>query len=182
MIDTRRGIGGPEWLIIVGSCAFIAILFISAVFEADIRWLHFVQAWMYVACVVLALRRNRWGYFIGISAAGLWDYLNLFVTTFLASGIRELSRSIETGRLVRPDQIIAVPAWLGNLLVIIGCVWAYRRYYANARGSAARFIVAFALTTAFFAADMALFQPRYLALFPRVVHPHAPWATTVVVR
>jgi hypothetical protein len=169
--------GAPEWLIVAGSFLFTLILFISALFEADIRWLHFVQAWMYVACVALALRRNRWGYLIGISAGGLWDYLNLFVTTFLAAGARELSIWIGTGHLARPDLVIAVPAWIGNLLVVIGCVWAYRRHFHTARGTFARFVVAFALTTAFFAADIAVFQPRYLPLFGRLLHPHLPWAT-----
>src|SRR5881409_1702838 len=54
--------------------------------EPDIRWLHFFQAWMYVATIVLAHRRNRWGYFIGFSAAGLWIYANLFATTFFFNG------------------------------------------------------------------------------------------------
>jgi hypothetical protein len=39
---------------------------------------------------------------------------------------------------------------------------------------AGRFLVTFALTTGFFALDMALFQPRYLGLFPRMLHPHLP--------
>jgi len=179
MIQTRHSAGTPEWLIIIGSGIFIAMLFISAVWEADIRWLHFVQAWLYVACVVLALRRSQWGYFIGVSAAGLWDYMNLFVTTFLASGLEQLSTWIRSGHLARPDQLIAVPAWIGNLLVLIGCIWAYRPHGPPTRGALPRFAVAFVLTTAFFAADMALFQPRYLALFPRLLHPHAPWATRV---
>jgi len=72
----------PEWLIIVGGCVFISMLGLSAYWEPDIRWLHFFQAWMYVATIVLAHRRNRWGYFIGFSAAGLWIYANLFATTF----------------------------------------------------------------------------------------------------
>ena len=170
----RYSMGVPEWLIVIGATLFTAVLVISAVFEADIRWLHFFQAWMYAATVVLALRRNPWGYFIGVSAAGLWDYANLFITTFFLNGLHELSSLMATGRLARPDQFVAVPAWVGNLLVVVGCIWAYARHAAPTRRDVGRFLVAFALTTAFFAADMALFQPRYLTLFPRLVHPHLP--------
>src|ERR1700674_2181096 len=74
--------GAPEWLVIVGGCVFIIVLFVSAVFEADIRWLHFFQAWLYIATIALTLRRNPWGYFIGISAAGFWAYTSLFVNNF----------------------------------------------------------------------------------------------------
>ena len=170
-----RRLGTPEILVVIGGCVFIVMLFVSAVFEADIRWLHFFQAWMYVAAIGLTLRGNRWGYFIGVSAAGLWDYTNLFVTTFLASGLHNLSLWIQTGQLSRPDQVIAVPAWLGNFLVVVGCIWAYFRHTSERKGDVLRFVVAFALTTAFFAADMAIFQPRYLPLFPRMLHPHAPF-------
>jgi hypothetical protein len=69
---------------------------------------------MYLATILLALRRNRWGYFIGISAAGRWDYTNIFVSTFFVSGLRWLSAWMHTGHLKRVDQIIAVPAWTAN--------------------------------------------------------------------
>jgi hypothetical protein len=164
----------PQLLILVGTGFFILALAVSAYWEADIRWLHFFQAWMYVATLVLAFRRNRWGYFIGASVAGLWDYTNIFATTFLFNGIEELSRWIHTGRLSRPDLLIAIPAWLSNFLVIAGCLWAYSRLPAKGISDLGRFLIAFVLTTGFFALDMALFQPRYLGIFPRLLHPHLP--------
>ncbi|SPE33082.1 conserved membrane hypothetical protein [Acidobacteriia bacterium SbA2] len=162
----------PTWLILLGGCGFILMLGISAFWEADIRWLHFFQAWMYIAAIALGCRRNRWGYFIGISAAGLWDYTNIFATTFFLNGPEQLQLWIHTGRLARPDLIIAVPAWFSNLAVIIGCVWGYFRLPERRAGDAGRLVATFALTTAFFALDMALFQPRYLGIFPRLLHPH----------
>lgn len=167
----------PEWLILIGAVCFIIVLAVSATFEADIRWLHFFQAWMYIATIVLALRQNRWGYFIGVSAAGFWDYGNIFVTTFFTNGLVELSRWVHTGQLARPDQLIAVPAWFSNFLVIVGCLWAYARLPEKRTSDFARFLLAFALTTGFFAADMALFQPRYLPIFRGALHPHLAWRT-----
>ena len=164
----------PEWFISVGGCFFILVLAVSAFWEADIRWLHFFQAWMYLAAIALGLRRNRWGYFIGISAAGLWDYANIFATTFFFNGLQQLSQWIHTGHLERPDLLIAVPAWFSNLAVVIGCLWGYSRLPGKSFSDAARFLLTFALTTSFFALDMFLFQPRYLSLFPRMLHPHLP--------
>jgi len=166
---------GPKLLIVIGSAIFIFVLWLSAYFEADIRWLHFFQAWMYVGAVVLSLRGNRWGYFVGISAAGFWDYGSTFVNTFFPNGLHWLSVSIASGKLQHVDQIIAVPAWIGNFMVLAGCLWAYAQLEKKERLDWARFVLAFALTTGFFAADMALFQPRYLPLFRGALHPRSPF-------
>lgn len=174
MQSPDRRFGAPTWLILIGGCLFVLVLALSAYWESDIRWLHFFQAWMYIAAMALSYRGNRWGHFIGVSAAGLWDYTNIFVTTFFVNGVQQLAQWVETGHLARPEILIAVPAWFSNLLVIVGCVWAYLRLPVKRQGDIVRFLVAFSLTTSFFAADMALFQPRYLALFPRMLHPHLP--------
>jgi hypothetical protein len=175
MGKTNRPIGAPEWWIFVGGGFFIVMLAVSALWEADIRWLHFFQAWMYIAAIALALRGSRWGLFIGISAAGLWDYTNVFATSFLLNGLEQLSQWLHTGRLARPDLLISVPAWLSNLLVVVGCLWAYSRRLDKSPGDLGRFLLAFALTTGFFAADIALCQPRYLGIFPQLLHPRWPF-------
>jgi hypothetical protein len=99
------------------------MLAVSAYWEADIRWLHFFQAWMYVATIVLSFRRSRWGYFIGLAAAGLWDYTNVFANTFLYNGIEHLMGWIRTGHQQRSDLLIAIPAWLSNFLAVVGYLW-----------------------------------------------------------
>lgn len=175
MEQTERRIGAREWLILVAASIFIVVLAVSAYFEADIRWLHFFQAWIYVATIALSLQRSKWGYFIGISAAGLWDYGNIVATSFFFNGLQELSEWIHTGHVARPDLLIAVPAWFSNLLLIIGCVWAYLRLKQKRAGDLVRLVTCFALTTGFFAADMAIFQPRYLAIFHGLLHPHLQW-------
>lgn len=175
-----RAFGGPELLIVVGGCVFIFVLALSAYFEPDIRWLHFFQAWMYIVTIALSFRHNRWGYFIGISAAGFWDYINLFVTTFFRNGLHWLAASIAAGQTQHVDQIIAVPAWTGNFLVVVGCIWAYGRLTDKNPHDLARFVLAFILTIAFFAADVAIFQPRYLPLFRQALHPHSPFAAVVL--
>ena len=159
----------PEWLIFAGASVFIVVLTLSAVFDASIRWLHFFQAWMYVATIVFTVRRSKWGYFIGTSAAGLWDYANLVATSFFRNGLHELTLWIQTGQLHRADQLIAVPAWFSNLFVVIGCVLVYLRRTDKSVSDIGRFVIAFALSTGFFAGAMAIFAPRYLVIFRRMI-------------
>ena len=175
MKTAGRRLGPPELLILIGSSVFVFVLWLSAYFEADIRWLHFFQAWMYLATIGLSLRRSRWGYFIGISAAGLWDYINLFVTTFFRSGLHWLFSAISTGQLKHVDQIIAVPAWIANFLVVVGSLWAYTRLPEKGRGDLGRLALTCVLTTGFFAVSIAICQPRYLPLFRAILHSHRPW-------
>ena len=174
MMKASRESNLPQWLILVAALVFILMLAVSAYWEADIRWLHFFQAWMYVATIGLSFRRNRWGYFIGLSAAGLWDYTNVFATTFLRNGMEQLMEWFHTGHLQRADLLIAFPAWLSNFLVVVGCVWGYLRLREKSWVDAARLVLTFALTTGFFALDMYIFQPRYLGIFPRLLHPRLP--------
>jgi hypothetical protein len=154
---------------------FIFVLWLSAYLEPDIRWLHFFQAWMYLATIALSLRGSRWGYFIGASAAVFWDYINLFVTSFLRSGLHWTGAWMSTGHLERLDQIVAVPGWIGNFLIIVGSIWGYMQLQTKRRGDLARLALAFIFTTAFFAACIAVCQPRYLPLFRGTLHPHRPW-------
>jgi hypothetical protein len=167
-------IGYPEWLILSGGSVFVAILAISAYWEKDIRWLHFFQAWMYITAIGLSIGGSRWGHFVGISAAGFWDYTNIFATTFFFNGLEQMCIWVRTGHLARPDILIAVPAWFANLLVVGGCLWSYLQRREKPPGDLVRFFVTLVLTTGFFALDMALFQPRYLGIFPRLLHPHLP--------
>jgi hypothetical protein len=168
-------LGPPELLILVGASLFVFALWLSAYLAPSIGALHFFQSWMYLAAIGLSVRRSRWGYFVGLSCAGLWNYMTVFVNPFLRNGLHWLFVSVETGKLMRLDQIIAVPAWAGNLLVVLGSLWAYSRLPDKGRAGLARLLLAFALTTTYFAGIIAMCQPRYLPLFRGIIHPHRPW-------
>jgi hypothetical protein len=97
-----------------------------------------------------------------------------FVSIHRGSGDFGLFRSASAGHQVRPDLLLAIPAWLSNLTLIVGCVWAYARMRTKEPFDIIRLLLAFALTTGFFAGAMELFQPRYLAMFPELLHPRWP--------
>jgi hypothetical protein len=118
------------------------------------------------------MEEKQMGSFIGVGAAGLWNYMTLCVNTFLKNGLNQASSLVHTGHLPRPDLFISVPGWLGNLAVILGCLWVYASLPNKQWGDAPKFAAAVAGTAGFFALIIALFQPRYLALFPGLLHPH----------
>src|SRR5258708_9206588 len=89
---TPRPLTAPEWLVTVGSSVFIIALAVSAVFVPEIRWLHVVQALLYVAAMLLSIRRSRWGHFIGASTAGLWNALATFASPLFAELIDDPAR------------------------------------------------------------------------------------------
>ena len=161
-----------DWAIIVSATGFIAILALAAVFDHTIIWLHAFQALMYLAVIGLVAARNRWGYFIAIAIAGLWNYLNLFVTTFFMSGVHALQQSIATGHLTHPDQLIAVAAVAFHFVMVIAALILIVRTSSKAGQDVMRLAVAFVVFTSYFCVIIALAQPRYLQLLPRMLHPH----------
>jgi len=164
-----------DWTIVVGAIGFIAILAIAAVFDHTIIWLHLFQALMYAAVIGLIAARNRWAYFIGLSIAGLWNYMTMFVNSFFLNGLRALHQSLASGRLVHPDQIISVAAVAFHFMMIAGCLILIVQTSRRPGADLLRLLFAFAVFTGYFAASMALFQPRYLPQFARMLHPHSPF-------
>ena len=164
----RLGMG----LAFAGGLTFIAVLYFSAYWEASIRWLHFLQSWMYIASLVLLLRGSKWGCLIGASAAFFWDYVNTFVNTFFRNGLDQVHALIQTGHVTRPDQLISVPAWFGNLALILGALLVYIAAPRKQWTDVGRLLIALAGTMAFFAGAMVLVQPRYLPMFRGALHPH----------
>lgn len=160
-------------MLVVGCCGFIAILALSALFDPTIVWLHIFQAMMYVLAIVLVVIRSRWAYTLSLSIATFWNYTNLFVTSFFRNGLDALTNLLTTGRLAHVDQLIAVVAVVFHFMMIGGSLTALCVKPRSPAPDAARVALAFVLSTIYFAAIIAAFQPRYLQLFPRLLHPHA---------
>src|SRR5262245_18194053 len=102
-----RSAAKPRWIsafILVGSLFFIFALVLSAVFDPKIRVLHTLQALIYVAVILLTRRNSAWGFGAGCIVAAFWNYINLFITNFIKSGLQQLLILLQTGQLYRPDQ------------------------------------------------------------------------------
>jgi hypothetical protein len=155
-------------LIVASSGVFILVLALSAVYDASIRVLHLFQAAIYVAVVIVARKRSAWGYGSGCVIAAFWNWTNLVHTTFIANGLRELSRALQTGQVRRPDQLIAVVAASAHFVLIFACLVGYARIRPKASWEPAKFFGGGLLAIAYFAGIIVLFGPQYVPLLRRV--------------
>jgi hypothetical protein len=171
-VMTRDSDRALFWAIALSSAGFIAILALAAYWDHTIIWLHLFQSFQNVAIVTLAARRNRWGYFFGIATAALWIYIATFISNFVESGFVNLALSFDAGALIRADQVIAVPAFVFQLVLMLTCAIGYLRLVSRPASDWFRFLSSLIGALAYLLACFAVFQPRYLTMVPRLLHPH----------
>ncbi len=159
--------GLPDWLITIGGSFFILALAVSAAFIPEIRLLHVVQAALYVATILLSLRRSRWGYFLGASIAGFWTIVALIGSPLFAELIAQPTR---------PDLVLQGLAWLANLAVVIGAILAYNKLPDRTLRDVVGLLLVFFGATAFLVTATAILAPEYLSHLAGVLHPHWPWS------
>ena len=157
-----------DWAIVASSLLFMIALAVSAYFEPPIRILHTLQALIYVAVIVGALRHQKWAYGVGISIAAFWNYVNLFVNTFIRNGVETLGVVISGGQVANPGTIIAVPAALGHFGMIACCLWAYLRLRNKRWTDIGILLGSGAVAIGYFGSIIAIFGPQYLPLFRKV--------------
>jgi hypothetical protein len=153
--------------VLAGAGAFIFALAVSAVFDPSIRVLHVLQALIYVAVIALSRKHSAWGFGAGCIIAVFWNYINLFVTTFVKAGMQELLSLLRTGELHRPDPLIAVIAASGHFVLMAACLAGFLRTRPGARGWA-QFLAGGALAVGYFVAIIITTGPQYIGLLKRV--------------
>ncbi len=170
MRDSRASGETPAWIkvcIRIGAGFFIFALILSAVFDPKIRLLHTLQALIYVAIIVLTRKQNAWGFGAGFFIASLWNYTNLFVTTFVRGGMRQLALMLQTGHLHRPDLVVAVVAAGGHFLLLFACLAGWLRMRPDLR-QVGEFVGGGVAAVAYFVAIIFTTGPQYIPLLKRV--------------
>lgn len=162
----------PAWIracILTGACLFIFALAVSAVFDPRIRLLHILQALIYIGVVVSTRRNSAWGFGAGFVISAFWNYINLFVTNFVRSGLAQLASLVQTGHANRPDQLIALIAAAGHFLLMAGCLAGFLR--ARPRlPQYAQFAAGGILSIAYFLTIILTTGRQYIGLMKRVFH------------
>jgi hypothetical protein len=136
------------------------------VFEPSIRVLHALQALIYVAVVILTRRNSPWGYGAGVVVSAFWNYINLFVTTFIKNGVDQLIQLLQTGRIARPDQFLAVIAATGHFVLIVACLIGFLKNRPKAP-EWSEFVGGGLLAMAYFMAIIFMTGPQYIPLLRR---------------
>jgi hypothetical protein len=116
------------WLglfILAGVAFFLVALALSAFFIPQLRLLHALQAMIYLAVIVLALKASPWGFGAGVAIAAVWNGMSLFVTHLFQAGVEQFLSLARTGHVNRPDTLMVMIGGLGHFLLIIGCMTAF---------------------------------------------------------
>ncbi len=159
--------GWVDAWISVGAGFFIFALALSAFFDPKIRVLHALQALIYIAVILLTRRRSAWGFGAGFTIAAFWNYINLFVTTFIKAGLYQFSILLRTGHLHRPDLLIAVIAAAGHFLMMVACLAGFLRGRPD-RKRWGQFAAGGMLAVGYFALIILTTGPQYIGLLKRV--------------
>lgn len=128
--DASSGVSSARLWILVGAALFLIALTVSAWVVPQLRLLHFLQALIYVAIVILALRNSAWGFGAGVMIAVVWNSLNLFVTHLMQAGAVEFWSFLRTGQIRRPDTMMVPLGGIGHFILIVACLAAvlHQRY------------------------------------------------------
>lgn len=143
----------------IGSVLFIIALIGSAAVVPQLRPLHFFQALIYVAVIILSRRNSPWGFGAGVAVPAYWNGLQLFVTHNFQTGARLLWSFLRTGQVRRFDTMMVTIGGIGHFILIVACVVALlqlrtdkRKWWKFAGGAVA--------SLAYFALIVFLLLPR----------------------
>ena len=97
--DSATWIPATRVWIPIAAALFTVGLIVSAVVLPELRLLHFLQALIYVAIVILARRNSMWAIGAGLTIAVVWNSLNIFVTHNMQRGVTAFWSLLQTGQM-----------------------------------------------------------------------------------
>jgi hypothetical protein len=142
----------------VGAGLFIVALIVSALVVPQLRLLHFLQALIYVAVVILARRNSVWGLGAGVTIAVVWNGLQLVVNHLVQAGAIAFWHFVQTGQVRRLDTMMVTLGSIGHFVLIVACVAAL--HGQTTKNKAWKFVGGSAVCLVYFALIVAIALPR----------------------
>jgi hypothetical protein len=153
----------PRWVAIsipASAGFFIFALFVSAAFQPSLRWLHGLQALIYVAIILLARQTSAWGFGAGVFISAFWNFI------FLRGASRDIW-ALLSGGTFRADVALQLAAAMAQFLLIAACfngIWRKRR-------DSTTWVISLAggvLAVGFLVALMTILKPQYIPMLRAV--------------
>ena len=119
MKDSSAGV----W-VYIGAAIFLVALVVSAILVPELRLLHFFQALIYVAVIVLARRNSAWGFGAGFTIAIVWNGFGFFVTHLIQAGAVAFWLLLRTGRVGQFVPMMVTLGAVGYFILIVASGWA----------------------------------------------------------
>lgn len=111
----------------IGATLFLVALTVSAVIVPELRLLHFFQALIYIAVVILARRNSPWGFGAGFAIGMVWNALNLFVTHLMLTGAVAFWSLLRHGHTEQLVPIMVTLGGIGHFILIVSSLVAVIR-------------------------------------------------------
>jgi hypothetical protein len=134
-------------------------LAVSAVAVPELRPLHFLQALIYVAVVILARRKNVFALGAGFTIAVAWNCLEFFGPRLIQAGAGMLWSFLRTGQVQHLETMMVPIGGVGHLILILACLMAL---FQNTTGTKSwwKFLAGGVLVLGYFALIVAIARPR----------------------
>jgi len=138
---------------------FVVALIVSAWVVQELRFLHFLQALIYVAIVILARRNSAWGFGAGVTVPLVWNSLNLFITHLMQAGTVALWSFVRTGQVRRLDTMMVTLGGITHFVLIIACIVAILQQRTE-RKKWLKFVTGGVFALAYLVLIVAIARPR----------------------
>ena len=143
----------------IGAGLFLVALAVSALAVPQLRLLHLLQAFIYVAVVILARRGNAYALGAGFTIAAAWNCLEIFGPHLMQAGAVMFWSFLHTGRVQHLETMIVPIGGLGHFILIVACLTALFHQTTHTK-KWWKFIVGGVSVLGYFALMVAIARPR----------------------
>jgi hypothetical protein len=143
----------------IGAGIFVVALAVSAVAVPELRLLHFLQAFIYVAVVILARRKSVFALGAGFTIAAAWNCLEFFGPHLMQAGAVMVWSFLHTGQIQHPETMMVPIGGIGHLILILACLTALFHQTTDTK-KWWKFIAGGVVALGYFALIVAIARPR----------------------
>src|SRR3984885_11460727 len=143
----------------IGAGLFLVALAVSAVAVPELRPLHFIQALIYVAVVILARRNNVFALGAVFTIAVASNCLELFGPHLMQAGAVMFWSFLHTGQVHHLETMMVPIGGIGHFILIIACLTSLFHQTTDAK-KWWKFIAGGVLVLGYFALIVAIARPH----------------------
>ena len=143
----------------IGAGLFLVALAVSAVAVPELRPLHFFQALIYVAVVILSRRNNVFALGAGFTIAVAWNCLEFFGPHLIQAGAVMFWSFLHTGQVQHLETLMVPIGGIGHFILMIACPTALIHQTTDTK-KWWKFIAGGVLVLGYFALIVAIARPR----------------------
>lgn len=148
------------------SAALMVCFFLLANYEPQFFMLHFYQALMYLAIILLLFYfEDHWAYAIGIQVPIVWIVL-AFATGLLGGAMQQAMRFVRGQGITNKTGPMALIITLVGLVMIISCILHWRREISGLRIARPTFMMSAAIVLVYYSVLITWFWRMFPLALP----------------